>query len=35
MRREGERDAMHGIIAYDGLYYDGWLPPERSTPQCA
>jgi len=26
MRREGERDAIQGIIDYDGLHYDGWLP---------
>ena len=26
MRREGERDAIQGIIDYDGLFYDGWLP---------
>lgn len=28
IRHEGERDAIAGIIDYDGLHYDGWLPPE-------
>jgi hypothetical protein len=28
VRQEGERDAIAGISGYDGLHYDGWLPPE-------
>jgi len=26
MRQEGVRDAIGGIIEFDGLHYDGWLP---------
>ena len=28
IRQEGVRDAIAGIIEYDGLHYDGWLPAE-------
>jgi hypothetical protein len=28
LRLEGERDAIAGIVDYDGLHYDGGLPPE-------
>jgi hypothetical protein len=25
LRRAGERDAIDGIIDYDGIHYDNWL----------
>ena len=28
IRQEGVRDAIAGIIEYDGLHYDGWLAAE-------
>jgi hypothetical protein len=34
-RREGVRDAIKGIIEYDGLHYDGWLPAPRSDVEVA
>ena len=32
IRQEGVRDAIAGIIEYDGLHYDGWLPAEDCAP---
>jgi hypothetical protein len=31
LRREGDRDAIHGIIDYDGIHYDGWMPAESEA----
>jgi hypothetical protein len=31
LRRDGERDAVDGIIDFDGIHYDGWLPAESKA----
>jgi hypothetical protein len=31
LRREGDRDAIDGIIDYDGIHYDGWMPAESEA----